>query len=73
METLKTMVVIDGKVSQVRIPSATRKNVVHKVVLSCTCEGFQYNGFCYHLQSAGMVLREDSRQQALRNRIRIGR
>ena len=72
METIKTLVSVDGKVSGVRIPSATRKNLTHKVILSCTCEGFQFGGFCYHLAEAATILREDARAQALRTRVRMG-
>lgn len=73
MNTVKTTVEIDGKVSEVRVASATRPKLTHKVVLSCSCEGFQFNGFCYHLVSAAGVLREDRRAQALRTRARLGR
>lgn len=73
METIKTLVAVDGKVNTVRIPSATRRGLVHKIVLSCTCEGFQFGGFCYHLGSAAEVMREDARAQAARTRARMGR
>jgi hypothetical protein len=74
MQTVKTLVEVDGKVHQVRIPSASREGLVHKVVLSCTCEGFQLGGgFCYHLTEAAKVLRDDSRFLAIRTRARVGR
>jgi hypothetical protein len=74
MNTVKTLVEVDGKVHQVRVPSASRRDLTHKVVLSCTCEGFQLGGgYCYHLAQAAQVLRDDARFLAARNRSRIGR
>jgi hypothetical protein len=73
METLKTTVEIEGKVTQVRMPSMSRPGVVHKVVLSCTCEGFTFNGYCHHLTEAVIVAREDARYLRARTRIRVGR
>jgi|WetSurSiteA1Bulk_404760.scaffolds.fasta_scaffold315490_2 hypothetical protein len=73
METLKTVVAVDGKVAGVRIPSGSRPGLTHKVLLSCTCEGFQFGGFCYHLAQAASIVREDARAQAARTRARVAR
>ena len=59
MEVLKTIVAIDGRVSSVTVPSQSRADVKHKVTLSCTCEGFQYVGYCYHIKEAADVLKAD--------------
>lgn len=73
MQTVQTVVAVDGAVRSVRIGSASRPGVVHKVVLSCSCEGFQYAGHCYHLGEAALIVRDDSRAARLRTRIRLGR
>lgn len=73
MEKLQTVVSFDGDVRGVRVPSATRKGVTHKVLLACTCEGFQMGGFCYHLNVASEVIHNDVRAQAARTRQRMGR
>jgi hypothetical protein len=64
------LVQFDGSVRGVTIPSATRK-INHKVLLACTCEGFQYAGHCYHLADAAAIVREDARAQAARTRARV--
>lgn len=73
MQKLQTVISFDGDVRGVRIPSASRKGVTHKVLLACTCEGFQLGGFCYHLGAAADVVHNDVRAQALRTRQRVGR
>ena len=73
MEKIQTVVSFDGDVRGVRIPSATRRGLVHKVLLACTCEGFQLGGFCYHLNTAADVIHSDVRAQALRTRQRVGK
>lgn len=71
METVKTLVEFDGAVRGVTVPSASRKKVTHKVLLACTCEGFQYTGHCYHLSKAAAIVSDDARAQAARTRARI--
>lgn len=72
METVKTVVAIDGPVHTVRVPSSTRKGLAHKVILACTCEGFKFTGRCWHLSEAVNVNREDTRAQQVRTQARLG-
>ena len=69
---MQTVVTVPGSVRSVRVASASRPGVVHQVVLTCTCEGFQFNGFCRHLYEAASILTDDSRAQRLRTRQRLG-
>jgi hypothetical protein len=73
MQTMQTVVAVDGSVRSVRVGSSSRPGVVHKVVLSCSCEGFQYVGHCRHLGEAAVVLCEDTRAARLRTRVRLSR
>lgn len=68
----QTIVAVPGSVRSVRVASASRPGVVHQVVLTCTCEGFQFGGYCRHLGEASEVLRDDTRAQRLRTRYRLG-
>lgn len=71
--TVQTTVTFDGSVRTVRLPSASRPDVNHTVLLACSCEGFQFNGYCYHLADAAIVVREDGRAQGARVRARLKR
>ena len=71
--TVQTTVTFDGSVRTVKMPSASRPDVNHTVLLACSCEGFQFNGYCYHLSDASIVLREDGRNQRTRTRVRLKR
>lgn len=59
MKVVKSLIEIDGKASCVTVPSASRPEVKHKVVVSCSCEGFQFVGYCYHIKEAADVLKAD--------------
>jgi hypothetical protein len=73
VEKIQTVVSFDGEVCMVSMPSASRRGLNHKVLLACTCEGFQRGGFCYHLSAAADVIHGDVRAQALRTRQRMGK
>ncbi len=68
----QTVVAVPGAVRSVRVGSASRPGLVHQVVLTCTCEGFQFGGHCRHLTEAAEILRDDTRAQRLRTRARLG-
>lgn len=70
MKTVKTLVEFDGAVRSVRVPSASRKKVTHKILLACTCEGFQFTGRCYHLDVAVKLNQADARAHDARLRER---
>ena len=71
--TVQTTVTVDGPVRTVRMLSASRPDVKHTVLLACSCEGFQFNGYCYHLAEAARTLREDGQVQVSRTRARLKR
>lgn len=72
MQTMQTVVAVPGSVRSIRVGSASRPGVVHQVVLTCSCEGFQFGGYCRHLEEAAEIAREDARAARLRTRIRLG-
>ena len=48
---------MSGPVRAVRVQSATRLKVQHEVVYACSCEGFRYVGYCWHLEAGAVKLR----------------
>ncbi len=44
----------------VDVPSVSRPEERHKVLLACDCEGFRYRRYCRHLVSAADKLRQDA-------------
>lgn len=73
MSTVQTIVAVPGIVRTITVGSRSRADVTHKVTLSCTCEGFQLGGYCYHLSAAAAVLSDDVRYLRARTRARLGR
>jgi hypothetical protein len=72
MEKLQTVVAVDGDVRIVTVASASRLKLKHKVLLSCTCEGFRYGGYCRHLTEAACIVRTDAVAQRERTKQRLG-
>jgi hypothetical protein len=70
-KTLKTVVEIDGPVRTVKMPSLSRRDVTHTVTFACTCEGFTFAGYCYHLAEAARVLKEDATAARLHTKVRL--
>ncbi len=67
----KTTLTFDGKTRTVKMPSLSRPGVTHTVLIACSCEGFQFNGYCYHLSEAAVIAREDARAAAQRTKSRL--
>lgn len=64
-QTLKTVVVVDGPVRSVVLPSQSDPSRKHQVTFACDCEGFTFAGYCYHLTEGAETLRQE--QTLLRN------
>ena len=71
MQILKSLLEVDGKVSQVRVRSHSDASLIHTVLMSCSCDGFQLGGYCYHVPVAHQILREDVIAGKARTRHRL--
>jgi len=58
-QTLETVIVVDGPVRSVTLPSQSDPSRKHQVTYACDCEGFAFAGYCYHLTVGAETLKQE--------------